>query len=245
MSALHYAAIDWLEVLVPIIVLLGYFFFGNKAPKDGSDKPSPPFAPGQGGDADDGLSDRERQIQEEIRRKILERQRGESGGRTGEATPPPQPQPAGAGPVRRYDPNLPEHMQRRGWTGEAAEEEEMEAVPPPPPIPYPLRRATEERYQPAEPPPLPVATTPAQDYLAQWQAQQEALARVDALAAAMRAQAIAPPPASVHAAYDHGASLDSGDFRAGVVEAVMEPGALRRSIVVLEILSPPVGLRKT
>lgn len=84
------------EIIIPIVVAAIYFF-GNMFSKGSSDGDSTPSHP-SGQDPD--VAERQRQIQEEIRRKIMERRQRTEGSSTAPTPPILQRRSVEAGPVQ-------------------------------------------------------------------------------------------------------------------------------------------------
>ena len=87
-----------LEFVVPLI-FAAIYFFGNMLSKGGEDDAPKPSRPQRRPEADPAAEERQRRIQEEIRRKIMERRHAAEGAPSErnvrrERTPPPQPEPA-------------------------------------------------------------------------------------------------------------------------------------------------------
>lgn len=209
------AALDWdsvFYILIPLVYVAAQFFTGDK--KKGGSK----SAEAKPGSAE--AQERLRRVQEEIRRKIAERQAQMNQEQGGPSAPAPA-QPAS--PSRRYDPNLPEWAQR----GEA-----QEAPPRPPPTPVASRPT---------PPPTPAASR-AEDYERRLREQQALLRETQRKREAAFAQ--------THGAGSRQSRIDSMSIggiqepSSSIVEALHSPGAARQAILLREILGPPRALRE-
>ena len=78
-----------LEYIIPVI-FAAIYFFGNLLSKNGDEGEAAPGAPRRSSESDPEAAERQRRIQEEIRRKILERRQSEQGGAgTFEQSPAP------------------------------------------------------------------------------------------------------------------------------------------------------------
>ncbi|MDR0353812.1 MAG: hypothetical protein LBI02_10890 [Opitutaceae bacterium] len=180
------------------------------SPERGADeKPAHPF------DEDDEefeMAERTRRIQEEIRRKILERM---SGRQEAEAwppappVPPPAPQPS-APPVPRSAP----------------------AMPPP------LPRVKEEKAKRDTAPAFDWAETERQQKLAEQMRELEEQRKIAERRAKAFATAAPPVPSGAGAGTGR---LMRDRIRNTVSDDLRAPGTLRRAIVLREVLGPPVG----
>ena len=83
-----------LEYIVPVI-FAAIYFFGNMLSKNGDEDEAAPGAPRRSSESDPEAAERQRRIQDEIRRKILERRQTEQGGAGSfEQSPAPNMRPA-------------------------------------------------------------------------------------------------------------------------------------------------------
>jgi hypothetical protein len=108
-----------LEILIPLI-FAGIYFFGNmfSGKSDGDRAPSIPSGRQE---EDPDVIERQRKIQEEIRRKIAER-RGEEGGRVPVDAPSSNPAPNQTHPpLATYESQIQERLQRIEATKRRAE----------------------------------------------------------------------------------------------------------------------------
>lgn len=195
--------LDNLEKLVPIVIALLYFLGTSKAKKSAEEGSGP----------DPESDDRARKIQEEIRRKILERQqRGNAP--VQREIPPDLPRPEVAQPLH------PE-------VGRSSREiTEVEVFP---------------RAERSAPPPLPKKTNLLDFYEEQRREVEERLRKSREIAAQARSS-------DIGTAYERpvtSAMQSDLDFQrhARVLDGLDDPEALRRAIVLKEILDAPVALR--
>ncbi|BET65554.1 hypothetical protein ASA1KI_04720 [Opitutales bacterium ASA1] len=187
--------LDNLQLVIAAIIIVGYILRGLKRgnPEEEAVEQDESTAPHEQADADE----RTRRIQEEIRRRILERQRGPA-----EGAPPPlilfEPEPEEAPPVRP-----------------------VYSTPAPPPIP---RMEEQESAMAA--------------VLERQRSLDDQLRAIRAARAAAREQsAFALPGTRSRDPIKDGAI---GSLR----ESLTGPAAMRRAIVLREVLGEPVGLRQ-
>ncbi|MGJ3243879.1 MAG: hypothetical protein ACFE0O_13135 [Opitutales bacterium] len=214
---------DWLEILVPLIFALIYILgniFGNKNP-DEDDASRKRDRSESGGD---DPADLQRRIQEEIRRKIRQRQGGE--GASGQEGPASAPQTETAPP--RYDPHQPEQPR--------AHEPERQSRPQPESADEPLRQ------------PEPARTA----YEDQIQEQLKEIEETRKRAAVLQEKArkvkktggnrgeIGSPsrPRTVRGGQSHQSLRDA------VLGLSRDPDAARKAILYMEVLGTPVGMRR-
>ena len=108
-----------LEILIPLI-FAGIYFFGNMF-SGKSDGDSAPSIPGGRQDEDPDVIERQRKIQEEIRRKIAERRGGEDS-RSPLDAPSSSPAPSQAQPpLATYESQIQERLKRIEATKRRAE----------------------------------------------------------------------------------------------------------------------------
>jgi hypothetical protein len=196
---------DWIFDNLQLIIVIGgavaYWLNQRKREKEGQeadyDGDGVPEARGPVAPNADALeeAERTRRIQEEIRRKILERRGG---------TPPPVAVPAPAAEYRE-------------------EPEWLEEGPRP-------------RPAPVAPPPLEDAV------LARQRALQEQLQALEERRAAARAKSTGFPPAPSANRPARLPGMPSTDLPE-LVASLRNPAAVRRAILLREVLGPPVSLR--
>lgn len=227
------AEFDWNQVFVILVPLL-YFaaqFFGGKKEKD--DKPAPSKGGQDGKSAGEAAQERLRRVQEEIRRKIAERQEAMRGGESESAEdsehagPPPVPTPR-----RGYDPNVPEWAQRRS-SAESAR--------------APSRSESSRSSRPT-PPPVPVESGASEGGESsldrQLREQRERLAR----AKREREAAFAKTAGALSEARSWEISTSQerarGSSRRALLEGLSSPAAAREAILLREVLGPPRALQE-
>lgn len=204
---------DNLKLVIFVIVIVVYAFkaMRNKAEGEGTGDQGRPTRRTLDGEEDAAEADRTRQIQEEIRRRILARQRGEDPAGGGapqppvivvESAPPPLPVPTRPPPVpvEAPDPYAAEEH-RSAQTQEAAHETAV----------LDAQRALEEQLR------------------------QVRLMREQAMAGVPR---LAPAVAAATTS-----SRRAGSVRRALREDLAGRGALRRAIVLREVLGEPVAMR--
>lgn len=224
---------DLLEIILPILFAVGYFIVaalkGNADKESGEDRPSE--AP--------ELSQREQEIQEEIRRKIQERsQRGP------QAEAPPV-QESSEDPYS-YDPNVPEPSKRRRV------QEQVRRVDESPPTE--MDESDYDRRRPEEePPPLaPVWQQQTSDIEKSMRKQQEEIDDMQRRAeelqkkAGMQTADLGARPGQRRSAYSKSARRFSptGSFQEEVIQSLKDPRGFKKAILSYEILGAPIGLRQ-
>jgi hypothetical protein len=219
---------DLLEIILPILFAVGYFIVA--ALKGGSKEEENETPPPQA-----ELSERERQIQEEIRRKILERTQG--GGQSTMAPPPQvrETQEAGQSP-RSYDPTKPEGDRSRRQVPVQVKGAEESSRPGPLPT------------EPFEPPPLQPAMqrqeSTIQDRMRKQEQEIQAMQRrAEEIRRKAGAQgAIRPYQRSSQQRSRH--HFPSGSFQEEVIASLKDPRGFKKALLSYEILGTPVGMRK-
>jgi hypothetical protein len=195
---------------------------GGPAPGRQFDDDGEPSAPPTEAD------DLTRRIQEEIRRKIAER-RGET---APDAAPPFQPEPAPplhAEPSATEPPPVPVGPTASPRTGETEWDVRQRQLR------EELQRQAAERAAMAAPPELPASTELTED-------EEDALARQRALAERLAALEQARQRATATAAGLTGVGPAARGVR-NLRGDLRDPVALRRAIVLNELLGPPAALR--
>ncbi|MFQ3224491.1 MAG: hypothetical protein ACI8Z5_000741 [Lentimonas sp.] len=196
------------------------YLFGNQIFKSkDEDEQRPPTLPRQSGDSDGGADDyaeRQRQIQEAIRRKILERR--EAAG-TAPATPPQ--------PVARHREQRKEVVERQKETHQRAPHVET----------TPHEADTDGRFSWDE---------SDNAYEQQMQAHLQQIEATKRRAEALQRKARASTKASDTYGHRKPASTVSGGHRSGSVRSVLrDPTAARTAFIYGEVLGKPVGLRES
>lgn len=223
---------DLLEILVPVIFILlagvGKLL-ESRQEKKASQQPEDPQE-----------AERRRRIQEEIRRRILERRSD---------TPAPSSDNA---PEREYDPTLPDYMQRRQAPAEPSQPQLRQPIPEPPEEPAfdaPQQRPYRPAWEPVEEPLRDFQAELAEQIRAMQEAQQAAaqvrqntgnvLAESEVGSGGAEIGVSAPAVAPTRPT-NYGAGRISREIR----ETLRDPQATRKAILFYEILGTPVGLRE-
>jgi len=215
---------DWLEYIGPLIIAAIYFF-GNKF-VSGQEEGEDPRTPSKRSEPRDSeAAERQRQIQEEIRRKILERRQAAERGET--ATPVATREPASA-----YDEQL---RKRREAT--QARQQQREGVTPPP-----MRDAV-------EPPPIQQAgganrgfTWDVSDnaYESQMEQQLKQIEKTKRQAERLKKQAGMLDEKSKGSKRSRTSRAFSGSVRSQLKDSA----AARAAFIYGEVLGQPVSMRK-
>jgi hypothetical protein len=202
-----------LEFIVPVI-FAAIYFFGNMLSK-GADDESEPKRPLVGEDPD--VAERQRRIQEEIRRKIMERRSAK--GSTGEAEPP-RPQPSA-----QPRPDLVEAEAQRSR-----------------PQPTDWQSSVGEVERPRSQPSDSVADVYAfdNDIEAKLQQIEATKRRAEKLKKQARASSSSVEPVQASAGLSHRRGL-----RGSVRSTLRDPAAARAAFIYGEVLAPPVSQRKS
>lgn len=208
------------EILVPLIIAAVYFFGNMMSGKSKEDETGQPLRPRER-DADDGADpdafERQRRIQEEIRRKIMER-------RQATGSEPPQLAPAEAAPQEgRRDQTMPHRSEPR------AQDQTRQSRREPPPI--------------REQKPGAFSWDVSDDaYDSKMQAQLKRIEATKRQAEKLQKQAKAGREKSKGAEKP---KRRSGGYFAGTVrESLQDPQAARVAFIYGEVLGPPISLRK-
>jgi len=202
------------------IIFAAIYLFGNTIFKSkDEDAPRPPTLPRQSGSEEDEAADRQRQIQEAIRRKILERRQAAGG----EA-------PASSQPVGQHQEGREEGGERRKEVVERHKETHQRA---PHVEPTHQEPETDGRF-----------SWDASDNVYEQQ-MQERLQQIEATkrrAEALKRQAGTSNQASETTGRRQ--STRRGALRSGPVRSVLrDPAAARSAIIYSEVLGKPVSMR--
>ena len=205
-----------LEYIIPVI-FAAIYFFGNLLSKNGDEGEAAPGAPRRSSESDPEAAERQRRIQEEIRRKILERRQSEQGGAgTFEQSPAPN--------MRQAD--SVEAAQREA----AKQRSRREAA---------ARRSQPEPYRPEFEPERPQAN-PYQDEM-QARLQQIEATKRQAETLKKQAQAsrekLSPQPERP--------SGSTYRARGPIRSRLKDPAAARAAFIYGEVLGPPVSQKKS
>ncbi len=215
---------NFLEILVPIIFALVYLFAGAGKKKEGESKEEEPARE---------LTDRERDIQEEIRRKIMERAQGKSAPGAPPASTPQADRGSG------YDPTVPEQPRRRPTPVKRFEE----AVKPTPP-PQPQQRS----FAPEPESERDALETPALQR--QFEDRERQIRDIQEKAERLRRQAdqdlrkVKSMPARKPTPVTAERLVQGDSFRDRFIFSLKDKEAFKRSILAYEVLGTPVGERK-
>lgn len=235
---------DLLEIILPILFAVGYFIVA--AMKGGNKEEN--ASPAREQETESDLSERERNIQEEIRRKIMERTRGGEGGAESASFP------AEGEADTSYDPTRPESDQGRRQI-----REQVRRVEDPPPVPAESsrtpgnRRSSWDRLEEQEPPPLQPAMQRREDDIQErMRKQQEEIDAMQRRAEEIRKKASQQSGNISSQAIGQSAiggrrqnyRRGTGSFQAEVIDALKDPRGFKKAILSYEILGTPIGLRK-
>lgn len=232
-----------LEILVALI-FAAIYFFGNLFSKSGEDEDSGPGGTRrERGGADPEAEERQRKIQDEIRRKIMERRRAASG----EAERETAPEEASADPVASPSQMREESAERRR---DARQRERAEA-----------KQAAEaeaaSHWQPEEREAFSWDTS-NDAYDSEIEKQQKRIEETKRRADELKRKAaeaggeIGSNPVGtrqvgssrqVGSAGNRRSSLGLVPLSGNLRDSFADPGALRTAFVYREVLGPPVGLR--
>ncbi|MEO0508348.1 MAG: hypothetical protein AAF065_00630 [Verrucomicrobiota bacterium] len=219
-----------LEILVPLI-FAAIYFFGNMFSGKSQDDDAPSGTPrrGRAKEEDADAVERQRRIQEEIRRKIMERRRVSEQGEQ------PQPVPTGQ-ELRERRREIEVRRETREVRKETREVvHESQEVPP---FVVPTHEATTE--------PTPPAFSWEQSDNAYETAMQEQLKRIEATkrqAEQLKRQANASHKRS-EASKTTRSSKTGRYFSGPVRESLQDPAAARAAFIYAEVLGQPISMRK-
>jgi hypothetical protein len=208
--------LDHLDILIPLIAVLLWFLNRRRSDADNEDAEQPRSAPFEMEDTDPEAEQRARRIQEEIRRRIAERQREDQG-------------PVVVPPTLLAADTPPEQRDRSRSMPRPVSEGALR--------PAPAARS--------EVPPVvaaPVATSAnvlayQQQMEEQWRAIERARREAERLRRESPYALASPMPRRGEPAPAPVASL-----RSMVLSDLREPGSLRRAVLLREVLGPPKGL---
>lgn len=240
---------DNFEILIPL-VFAAIYFFGNMFSKKSGDEAAPGEDPFQRTE-EDGEAVRQRRIQEEIRRKIMERRQAEQEGAG---------QSLASEPVRRDESKADRRLRERRVAAEQRRERSLDETRIPelrPQEPEPLVRRVDAEDITV---PLPVPTaresrSRPSDGSFSWDTSDdiydnELQARLKKIEATKRqaeklkrqAEARGKP----HAKQPANATSNEGVlFQGSVIENLRSPSAARAAFIYGEVLGPPVSQRKS
>jgi hypothetical protein len=214
---------NFLEILIPL-VFAAIYFFGNMFSGKSRDEDAPPEVPRpQDRDGEDAeAADRQRRIQDEIRRKIMERRRtlgGDSSMR-----------PAASGHDLR---------ERREEPAQARETMQRQPESTPPPLAAPSHRKAERSTSPS-------FSWDESDDIYQ-DSMQERLKQIEATK--RRAEQLKRQADAAHRRTDRQRSTQRPDkgrryFSGPVRESLRDPAAARVAFIYGEVLGRPISQRK-
>lgn len=221
---------DWLEILIPLIFALVYILgniFGKKQPAEDQEEGQGKRGQPQEGGQDPG--DLQRRIQEEIRRKIRERQGGSP--TPAESAETPGQQPTAEADPPRYDPFSPEQGReaqspRRSWS-------EPEPEPEPLLQPETDRSSYEDRIQ---------------EQLQEIEATRKRASELQQKAREVKMKEGAGSRRGEVGSSAYSQTADGSRRHAKLRQAVLglsrDPDAARKAILYMEVLGTPVGMRR-
>ncbi|MCC5841119.1 MAG: hypothetical protein JJT96_13460 [Opitutales bacterium] len=242
------------EVLAPVIFIILYFisqFLGGgdkekKAKKKQEKREAAERgkqSPMDSAEAEADEEARARRIREEIQRKIAERRAAENAGGGQQQAPVS---------TRRYDPNLPEHAQRRDFSGSPDIAREVpERLPPrrveptQTPTPAPRRIADQEPR---------VRASSFENAMAEQrrnlerasQAREEAFRQARSIERGVAATNLRLVEAhEARSAERRAALLTPAALRREILDELRDPETARKAIVLREVLGPPLGARNS
>lgn len=212
------------EILVPLIFAAIYFVGKMLSGKGDQEDPSPGM-PGRKNRQEDGeVAERQRRIQEEIRRKIMERCNG---------SPAPQPEQPQAAPqtssqgLTRADEEI---RRRREERDRARQQRQAEA------------RAALSSEQLSSRTPAPDPSSGANPYESQMDAQLRRIEETKRQAAQLQQRAEAVQKKASVKTSSRGRS-GGGLLRGPLRESLIDPAAVRAAFIYGEVLGRPMGLR--
>lgn len=214
-----------LEILVPLI-FAAIYFFGNMLGKSKDEEDAPPMRRAREAGEDGEAAERQRRIQEEIRRKIMERRQAASGDQ-------PQVAPAGREQSERR-----RELESRREVREVQREEPRESVDESQPVPPALAREKKEDVH------KPVFSWNESDdaYDTAMQAQLKQIEATKRRAEKLRKEAA--EKRKVVEGRSRKERQTGGYFTGSVRESLQDPQAARVAFIYGEVLGRPVSLRK-
>lgn len=212
------------EILVPLLIAAVYFFGNMFSGKSKEDEGAPPLQPRQRDADDDEAADaleHQRRIQEEIRRKIMERRQASDG-------TPPQLAPAEAAPQEAS-----RDLSGQGETQKRTPEPVHQSRNQPPPI----HEARPGSYS------WDTSEASGGAYDSRMQAQLKRIEATKRQAEKLQEEAAAQPDRDEKARQKPN-SRSGGHFTGTVRESLRDPQAARVAFIYGEVLGPPISLRK-
>lgn len=220
-----------LEILIPLAIAAVYFFGNMFSGKSEENEERPPSLPRQrGGQAEDDIDvhERQRRIQEDIRRKIMER-------RGGSGSEPPRAAPAGdERQERRSVAQAPREIsEAQKHTREVVHEPRDDRA---------TRRDSGDGYGYEATPPAFSWDESHNAYDSGMQAQLKRIEATKRQAEKLKKQAARRRKPSKNE--EKGKRRTGGYFSGTVRESLQDPQAARVAFIYGEVLGPPIGLRK-
>lgn len=225
-----------LEILVPLIFAAIYFFGNMLSGKSDQEDPSPGMPGRRNREVDEEAAERQRKIQEEIRRKIMERRGASDDGAPAQQPVPTQTAQRETG-LTRADEEMRrrrEEIQRRREQQDRERQEREEAA---------RAALARQSQQPAVPEFVPATEDPPYDaYENQMESRLKRIEETKRQAARLQQQAAAAKKkAASSVASKRGSS--GGLLRGPVRESLNDPAAARAAFIYGEVLGRPIGLR--
>ncbi|MEM1223116.1 MAG: hypothetical protein AAGH40_10155 [Verrucomicrobiota bacterium] len=221
------------EIIVPLIIAAVYFF-GNMMSGKQQDDEAPPAPPAkrnrrQTGTEDPGAEARQREIQEAIRRKIMERRAAASEEEDGGVQTAPPVIPTARDPRERRRRMMEAREERK-----QAKRAEQASPETPPELPKPVSNQT----------PQPAAFSWDESDNVYASGMEAQLARIEETK--RRAEAIKAKARSAQRSQPERAQTSKGGryFSGPVRSTLRNPSAARAAIIYSEVLGQPIGLRK-
>ncbi len=214
---------DWLEILIPIIIIAVYIFSGLRGRGGDSQSADPEPDSPEGREA---AAERER-VQAEIRERILERRReAENAFNQKKAEVEQVNQPASPPPVPPAARTQAREMRRPTNIPQAPDRPEMPGRPSDPTFSW---------------------SDSGNPFAKELAEKREQIAKTQRQADALRKKHGSGKPAQ--SSFPSGGSTERGKhsagiFRGSVRETLLEPGAARKAIILGEVMGKPVSMRK-
>ncbi|MGJ8652143.1 MAG: hypothetical protein ACSHX8_02605 [Opitutaceae bacterium] len=207
-----------LEVIVPL-VFAAIYFFGNMLSKKEEDGAQPPQRPANTQDSE--AIERQRRIQEEIRRKIQERRQATEGGQP--TTPPAVP--ASSERLRPHHEAV--EARRKEVETRRAQREHV--------------KGTRETVHGKQAPPRLTPAHTAGGYESQMEAQLQRIEETKRRAEALKREAATSAPT---ASSERKRKRSSHTFSGPVRNQLKDPAAVRAAFIYGEVLGQPASLRQ-
>lgn len=210
-----------LEILVPLI-FAAIYFFGNMFGKSKEEGDASPVRPERRPAGDEEAAERQRNIQEEIRRKIMERRRASGNADRPELAPASRPRSQPQKQMREVV-----HTNRDSEHGRAGQ---------PPPLMSPPPKATQQSEDSA------FSWDKSDDaYDQQMQTQLKRIEETKRQAAKLKKQV---SDQTGKAEPTKNQSKSGGYFKGSVRKSLQDPRAARAAFIYGEVLGRPISLKK-